>query len=169
MRQVVPRDLGDASLGSHDWTEWLYELFISQGAVAGSELKTLARTAQLEVAATACRRVESDVKETTGEAVTVAVVRDEDYAGLLRITCDGEKSVHDSSGFFSIGLEEATCEIADTVQDILLERSWKVWPTCTQHDAGLHPDFIDGGAVWLCRSGRHYTPVGELPSGSETR
>jgi hypothetical protein len=168
MRKVVSRALGDAVLGAHDWTEWLHELFISRGAVGGSQLVTLARTAQLEVAPTACRRVEVDVARTTGQAVTVAVVRDEQYGGLFRIACDGEFSVHDSSGFFAVGPEEAAHEVSVTVQDILLERWWRVWPACTQHDAGLHPDFIDAGAVWLCRPGRHYTPVGELPSSPDS-
>ncbi len=55
--------------------------------------------------------------------------------------------------------------VADTVQDILGER-WTAWPLCPQHDYGLHPDIIGREAVWLCRRGRHYTPVGRL--GEET-
>ena len=158
LREVVVPEFG--AVDGDDWGDWLHQVFTTQGAVRGPDLRRLASAAQREAAETASRRVAADVARTTGHTVAIGVVV---RGHNMRIACDGEFSNDDSGGFFSIGEEEAACEVADTVQDILLERLWKVWPTCTRHDAGLHPDFIDGGAVWLCRPGRHYTPVGDLP------
>jgi hypothetical protein len=158
MREVVMPEFGEAL--TEDWGDWLHQVFTTQGALRGPDLRRLASAAQHQAAEAASRRVAADVAQTTGLTVSIGLVERD---GTMRIACDGEFSSDDSGGFFAIGDEEAAAEVADTVQDILLERLWRVWPTCPQHDSGLHPDFIDGGAVWLCRSGRHYTPVGELP------
>jgi hypothetical protein len=38
-----------------------------------------------------------------------------------------------------------------------------VWPECPQHDAGLHPELVAEGAVWVCRVGGHtVSRIGQL-------
>jgi hypothetical protein len=163
MREVVVQELGEVR--AEDWGERLHQVFTTQGAIRGPDLRRLASAAQQQAAEAASRRVAADVARSTGHTVVIGPV----VSGHnMRIACDGELSNDDSGIFFAIGEEEAACEVADTVQDILLERLWRVWPTCARHDSGLHPDFIDGGAVWLCRPGRHYTPVGELPESPDS-
>jgi len=160
--EVVIPELGEVQ--GEDWGDWLHELFSTQGAVGGSELRSLASAAQRAVAEGACRRVMADIARTTEQLITIAL---EAYDYSARIACDGEFSNHDSGGFFSIGSEEAACEVATITQDILVERWWTVWPTCTEHDSGRHVELIAGEAAWLCRRGRHHTRIGELASGTD--
>lgn len=154
---VAEPELGVLAARS-DWHEWLHELFVSRGAASGPELLRLAFAVQREVAEGASRRVAADVAHTTGTVVAIELAT---WDRTMRITCDG-KTRDGDTGFVAIGREEAACEVADTVQDVLQERSWKVWPTCAAHDSGLHPDLINGEAVWLCRRGKHHTPIGAL-------
>ncbi|RBY97107.1 hypothetical protein DQ237_05885 [Blastococcus sp. TF02-8] len=158
LRDVVLPELGEVDQRD-DWAEWLHQLYVARGAVDREELRRLASEAQRQAAETASQLVVADVARTSGQAVAVGpLVREHS----MRIACDGELSNDDSGGFFAIGALEAACEVADTVQDILQERWWKVWPSCSQHDSGMHVDLIGDEAVWLCRRGRHYTPIGEL-------
>ena len=157
MRSVIVSEFGEAL--TEDWSDWLYQLFITHGPLPGPDLRRLASAAQHHVAEAASRRVAADVAGTTGLTVAIELVERD---GNLQLACDGEFSSDDSGGFFSIGEEDAAGEVADIVQDVLVERLWRVWPTCPLHDSGLHPRSIDRGAVWLCRAGRHYTPVGAL-------
>jgi len=160
--EVVTQELGEVQ--GEDWGDWLHELFRTQGAVGGSELLRLASAAQRAAAEGACRRVMADIANTAEQLITIAP---EAYDYSIRIACDGEFSNHDSGGFFSIGSEEAACEVATITQDILVERWWRVWPTCTGHDSGMHVELIAVEAAWLCRPGRHYTRIGKLASGTD--
>lgn len=54
--------------------------------------------------------------------------------------------------------------VADATQDVVVEATWKMWPTCPVHDRGLRAELEDGIAVWRCTGGGMHTvaPVGEL-------
>ncbi|SNT00428.1 hypothetical protein SAMN04488107_4618 [Geodermatophilus saharensis] len=156
-QEVVRPELGE--IGGVDWGDWLHPLFTTQGAVSGPEVRRLSAAAQQAAAEAAGRRVAADVARTTGRVVAVTPVAG-DHG--LRIACDGQLSDHDSGGFFSIGDEEAACEVASLVQDVLVDRLWAAWPLCPEHEYGLRADIIDRKATWLCRRGRHHTPVGGL-------
>jgi hypothetical protein len=64
-------------------------------------------------------------------------------------------------------LAELVVELADMVQDGMVESLWRAWPQCRQHPRplGLHDD-LDGVVVWRCGSDyTHSVPVGNLRSG----
>jgi hypothetical protein len=54
--------------------------------------------------------------------------------------------------------------VADAAQEVIMEMIGAVWPSCPQHDLGLHAEVEHGTAVWRCAgAGRHtVAPVGEL-------
>ncbi|MER5423151.1 hypothetical protein [Streptosporangium roseum] len=56
-------------------------------------------------------------------------------------------------------------DVADATQDVVVEATWKMWPTCPVHDRGLSAELENEIAVWRCTSGGTHTiaPVGELP------
>ncbi|MBE1589571.1 hypothetical protein ACFPOI_09350 [Nonomuraea angiospora] len=58
----------------------------------------------------------------------------------------------------------ALAEVADAVQETIMELIWKVWPVCATHDRGLRAELDRGIAVWRCTGGGTHTvaPVGEL-------
>ncbi len=66
-------------------------------------------------------------------------------------------------GVHSVGVDELTVEVADVVQEEVMERLWSAWPECRRHRLGLHPRMVDGVAVWWCRTGAHVQDrIGDL-------
>ncbi|MFI6921941.1 hypothetical protein ACIBIZ_18510 [Nonomuraea spiralis] len=63
------------------------------------------------------------------------------------------------------GVEDALAEVADTVQETIMELTWKVWPVCTSHDRGVYVRSERGTVVWWCTGdgGHTLAPVGQLP------
>ena len=56
----------------------------------------------------------------------------------------------------------ALAEVADDLQDAIMETIWAVWPVCPEHSLGGHARVLDGQAVWWCRSGHVIALVGQL-------
>ena len=47
--------------------------------------------------------------------------------------------------------EEATVQLADRLQDDVLDELWgQAWPACRGHEHPARPCAIDGKAVWVC-------------------
>ena len=54
-------------------------------------------------------------------------------------------------------------EVADFMQDEIVEDLHTGWPMCTQHAVGAYAHVTDGQAVWFCRTHRHVVaPIGRL-------
>lgn len=148
-----------------EWLDWLGEVHAQRGWVAAKELLALVLERQLEVGAAAVARVVADVEKSTGRVTRVVLVHE---AYSVRVQCDGEFSNHDSGGLFAVTPESAAVEVAATVQDIVLEQWWQVWPVCPEHDAGLHVDLLDRRAVWVCRLEQHVVAVVGQLHGADT-
>ncbi|MGQ0831417.1 MAG: hypothetical protein ACT4OV_07045 [Microthrixaceae bacterium] len=66
----------------------------------------------------------------------------------------------DSYGYSSAPIhqdhEMTKAEMADYVQEQLMDIGVeRFWPTCHEHNRGLHAEVRDGTAVWFCRGGDH--------------
>ena len=70
----------------------------------------------------------------------------------VRVVVNGE--IASGAGLMSFDPTELLVEIADATQEIIMN-DCMVWPECHQHHVGLHPELVDGEAVWLCRVGGH--------------
>ncbi|MEW9554035.1 hypothetical protein [Nonomuraea sp. NPDC050783] len=105
-------------------------------------------------------------------------VRAAGITGTLRLTTDdqdgsGHARVEFQGGYQGNGIpphaashpQEALACVADATQEVIMELTWSVWPTCPTHDRGLHAELEHGRAVWRCTPGDPHTvaPIGEMP------
>ncbi|MDX6331757.1 MAG: hypothetical protein QOI83_4140 [Streptomycetaceae bacterium] len=51
-------------------------------------------------------------------------------------------------------LDGALYAVADAAQDTVMERLWRVWPLCAEHDIGMHLREADGRLSWWCAGER---------------
>jgi hypothetical protein len=60
--------------------------------------------------------------------------------------------------------EELLVEVADFMQDQVIEDLHSPWPVCRVHDKGGYAQFVDRRPVWFCRFGSHtIAAIGQLP------
>jgi hypothetical protein len=100
--------------------------------------------------------VERDVR-TSGFRPTLAV--EEDERGVF-VWFDGG-----TYGNVFQRLDDRTEVLAEVAQVIQVDICDQVttWPTCAEHDRGLHAEVVDGEAVWSCHAGPHVVArIGEL-------
>jgi len=141
-----------------DWGHWLHLVFVQNGPVSSDELYLMAELATLEIADAACERVSKDVLSSTGTSISVQIVEDDD---VCRVEIDGQLA--SGTGVRSVGLEYLTVDVADAVQEHLMEQLWRPWPECTRHRRGVHPEMAAGSAIWICQAGKHsVSRIGEL-------
>lgn len=138
-------------------------LYAERGPLAGEDLWTAALNHQLELAKDAVLALGSDVLATiTDREIHLAPV----VCGfVIRISCNGEFSSHDNGRMLAFGPSQALLEVATTVQDLVTEQHWMVWPECPQHERAL---LAERGRppVWVCRAGPHpVAAIGELRAG----
>lgn len=138
------------------------DLYAERGALTGEELWAAAVTHQLEVARRAVDVVAADVAaaEPDRDANIEAIVE----GFVVRIRVNGRLSSHDGGRMLAFGPAPAIVEVATTVQDLLTDEWWTVWPPCPEHGRGL---LAEPGPPpqWACRIGPHIVgPIGALPA-----
>jgi hypothetical protein len=137
-----------------DWVEWFHEVFRELGPVGAAELARAALAEQRQRATKACALVVADVSATTSRVLGVVAFLDEFDAGQFVVRLRLDDTLVNGSGLYSIGIEELTVEVADALQEQVMDDS-DVWPVCLDHNAGLHPQLDGGQAAWVCRVGDH--------------
>ncbi|RVX46883.1 hypothetical protein EDD27_9796 [Nonomuraea polychroma] len=109
--------------------------------------------------------VERDVR-TSGITGTLRLVtQDWDSSGLAWVEFQGGYHGNGIEPIAGSSAQGALADVADAVQETIMELIRKVWPVCTTHDQGLHAGYEHGTAVWRCTGDGTHTvaPVGELP------
>lgn len=137
------------------------QLYTERGPLTGEALWTAAVTHQFELAKDAVLAVGSDILATVPDReIHIAPV----ICGfVVRISCNGEFSGHDGGRMLAFGSAQALLEVATTVQDLITEQSYIVWPACPEHGRGLMPEPALPAPRWVCRSGPHaISSVGAL-------
>ncbi len=137
------------------------ELYVERGGLTGEELWIAAVTHQYELAKDAVLAVGADIQATlTGQEIWIAPI----ICGyVVRISCNNEFSLHDGGRMLAFGPAQALLEVATTVQDLITEQSYIVWPACPEHGRGLMPEPALPVPNWVCRTGPHaIAPVGAL-------
>lgn len=141
------------------------ELTSEEVARLGRDLLTATGFDQLwATLTTALKVVEGDVRASGVDAVLEITIPDWDDSGCARVECCGASGgppILPSSGR-DAGV--ALVEVADAVQDVVMEHIWGVWPTCPEHGLGLHPALVEGTAVWRCAGAGIHTAaaIGDL-------
>jgi hypothetical protein len=131
------------------WRDWFHALYLERGPLAPDKVLRMAQSELLSRAREAGTLVASDVGATLPQPADIT-------AGVhferVRVVVNDE--IANGSGIMSFDPTELLVEVADAVQEIIMDDSM-VWPECPQHNAGLHPELVDREAVWVCRAGRH--------------
>ena len=114
----------------------------------------------MDLARDAAALVMRDVHATTEARPTIQIRHDGDF-GLV-VSYNGDFS---TPAMTAMQNPEATREIADYLQGHVMEDGavWAAWPTCPEHQHGLHAEVQGTVAVWHCRTGNHsVASIGEL-------
>ena len=62
-----------------------------------------------------------------------------------------------------VAREKVLVEVADFMQDQVIEDLHSPWPVCRLHDKGGHAQLVDRQPVWACRFGSHtIAAIGQL-------
>ena len=99
-----------------------------------------------------------DVAATTDLEPPSFGYRDED--GSVRLSLWGIYATSPLDGLTQV---QVTVEVAEFMQDEVMEYLHGVWPECREHRMGLHPAVSGDKALWECRAGAHQvTNIGQL-------
>jgi hypothetical protein len=114
--------------------------------------------------------VERDVRTSGITGELRLVTHDWDSRGLAWVKFQGGYHGNGIEPIAGSSAQGALVDVADAVQETIMELIWKVWPVCATHDHGLHAGYEHGMAVWRCTGDGTHTvaSVGELP-GSRRR
>ncbi|MFI7706592.1 hypothetical protein [Nonomuraea sp. NPDC049480] len=109
--------------------------------------------------------VERDVRTRGINGTLRLVTYDWDSRGLAWVEFQGGYHGNGIEPIAGSSAQGALADVADAVQETIMELIWKVWPVCATHDHGLHAGYEHGTAVWRCTGDGTHTvaPVGELP------
>jgi hypothetical protein len=158
----VTHDGGTPAAG---FPEFKQEVFRDRGPISSAAFEQAYNERQLLLAGHAVALVEADIERAAELDVLPFDVGirpisiDDDYE-LLVVSYRGN---FQTPVMFSLRHPESTVEVADNMQDHIVEEIHAAWPVCPIHDRGLYAQVDQGDAVWYCRSGGHaVSKIGEL-------
>jgi hypothetical protein len=159
---AVGADLGPDQPSSDDALRaWLQEVFRAHGPVAGDVVEVVFRLGQLALTERALAAVIGDLHRTTKWRPDVTV---DDSDGAVRITIDGNVTTP-SLSVAPYAVAAGFVEVAAYVQENVSDNAGAIWPVCSFHGFGLHPQINAGRAMWWCRPRDHpIAAIGELTS-----
>lgn len=150
------------ALNAPDWQEWMRQVFVEHGPLNGDDLSSKVTLRMIEGARAASRLVQRDIEATLGRDRSVSVIEED---GIVFVSLDQYVVWNDP--LTSIGAEQLIVDVADRIQEAVMEGHWRVWPECTRHHLGLHPTMVEDEPVWWCRRYAHHVArIGELPHGT---
>ena len=116
---------------------------------------------QLDSACEAVALVGSDIVAGTRLPAPSWEYRIED-AGWVRVAYFSHFATTPLSG---TNREDVVVEVADFIQDEVIEDLHSPWPLCPDHKTGTYAQVVEGTAVWYCRFGSHaVAAIGRLNS-----
>jgi hypothetical protein len=153
--ESISPDLGDA------WSEsetrkrkatlraWLRDFYDTHGPVPDDVVAVAFILDQITLATENVAVVMPDIERTSGLRPVVEV---DDYEGGVRISFNGGYTTPSVSDW---GNPDALAEVADYLQEHVMDALNAVWPTRADHDFGLHAEVEMGKATWWCAPGGH--------------
>jgi hypothetical protein len=107
--------------------------------------------------------VERDVRAVGFTGTLCLITHDWDGGRSAWVEYKGDYHGEGIPAFAGEDAQQAVVEVGDSVQEVIMELVWFVWPVCATHGRGLHAGW-DGLPVWWCAAdGRHtVAPIGEL-------
>jgi hypothetical protein len=142
-----------ASLGgsvSSEGRQLLRRIFDEYGPVSPEQAARIGREDQVALARGAVRLVGHDISATTDQEAPPFEYQD-DGAGV-RLAYWGRSA---ATTLAALTQPKMTVEVADFMQDEVMEDVHGAWPECASHGVGLHPALASDRAAWICRAGNH--------------
>jgi hypothetical protein len=151
-----PHDMPEPDQGLR---AWLQALFQSHGPVSTEVVQVAFVLDQVALADRAVASVLGDLHRTSSFRPKVNV---DDVDGSIRITVNGSYTTPSMSAA-PFDVAAGIVEVADYLQEKVIDNAGPVWPVCPWHGFGLHPQVNVGRAMWWCRPLDHpVSVVGEL-------
>jgi hypothetical protein len=126
---------------------WFASLYHERHATI-SDISALAHERLLTLGTESLDIIGQDYAKTTRAALQISLYDDGE---TVRLKNDAPALWYIADQCLSaLGRNLNLVQMAQLVQDFLLERNRQVWPTCPRHDRPLQPDNKDNGAVWIC-------------------
>ena len=124
-------------------------------------LEEVARQLQLDNVRLATELVGADIASSTDLPAPSWEYRIEDD-GAVRVGCFNHFA---PMTLLAIELAEVIAEVADFIQDEIIEDLHSPWPVCPDHETGTYAQVVENEAVWHCRFGGHaVATIGQLTS-----
>jgi hypothetical protein len=130
--------------------------FAEKGAVSEAEANEAMISTQLLLAREAVDLVLRDVERTTSLGRMSFDVR---YDEAFETIVVSHQRSYQTPAIFSYRAPESVAEIADNMQDLIVDELSGAWPTCPNHRSGLYAQVEGDDAVWCCRVGSHAVSV----------
>jgi len=134
---------------------WLRSLFETYGPLDSTTFEVAYRLRAAELAKWATDLVSDDVRRTTNLSPSIDLV--EFDRGDVIPSYNGNYS---GSSVMSVDPATVLVEVADQLQEGIVEDRRQGWPACHVHDSGAFAELHDGLALWWCRKGKH--PLAEI-------
>jgi hypothetical protein len=148
------------------YLEFTREIFDERGPISSAELDVEYNKRQLLLAVHAVELVTADLARTTSIDATVFEVSIRPVPSNLNgfeqlvVSYRGNYRTPVMSGMRH---PESTVDVADNMQDHIIDELHRPWPMCPTHDRGLYATVEGDTATWYCRSGKHrLSQIGQL-------
>ena len=153
----APDDVPDDALNA-PMLRWLRRYFDVEGPASADVVSDALLAYQLALAEAAAGAALHDLEHAT--SLRPRVVVEAHDGGGVRIRIDNG---YTAPSMWALDEPEAFAEVAGYFQEQLDQSGAGAWPTCAEHNVGLHAEVEGGTAVWRCRLGQHdVAPVGAL-------
>jgi hypothetical protein len=136
----------------------LYTIFES-GITSPREVEALSMAKSRELAQASLRIVEAELQRSLGLDLRLVL---HESGGVLRPAMDEGFWYRGEQVISALSAPESLVEIADMVQDLVLDREMIAWPQCDVHEKLLRAT-LQKKAEWVCPEGPHVVaPIGGL-------
>jgi hypothetical protein len=151
--------VSDSGLASSGFHAWLRVLFDVEGPLDLKSVEIAFRLRQAELAVWAIGLARRDIERTTECRPEITLVTFDE--GDMTAAYNGS---HEGVSLMSVDPPWILTQVADKLQDGVVEDLRRGWPTCETHDSGAFAEVRDDQALWWCRKAGHPVAViGELP------
>jgi hypothetical protein len=133
---------------------WFRELYDTEGPVSKELAVERFLSPFVAVAKASVEAVLGDIERTTALRPTVVVDTPGDTLRIEYRSEDGS-SGYQSPSMLAFDATEALAEVADYLQDFVMDDLHGAWPECFEHAVGAHAEIHDDAPVWWCRAGSH--------------
>ena len=139
---------------------WLHAFYAAHGPLTMDLVGIALVLDQVQLATEDVKIVLADLARTTNLQPDVVV---DDYEGGVRVSFNGS---YTAPSVWEWENPDALAEVADYLQEHVVEELHTAWPTCPEHGFGLHAEVHGQTAVWWCRYRNHTVArVGHLGLG----